>query len=74
MMPFGLTYTPKMYMTLMDEVLHPYLGNFVIIFLDDIVIHSASKEENIHHLCLIFELLKAHQLYAKKRKREFFEK
>ena len=57
-MPFGLINTQTTFMTLMDSVLHPYLGKFVIVFLDNILIYSRSNEEQIHHLCLVFELLR----------------
>ena len=71
-MSFGLTDAPSTFMTLMDSVLHPYLGKFGIIFLDDMLIYSHSKEEHIHHLCLVFALLCAHKLDAKESKCEFF--
>ena len=49
-MPFGLTSPPATFMTLMDSVLRPYLGKFIIFFLDDILIYSATKEEHLAHL------------------------
>lgn len=57
----------------MDSVLHPYLGKFIVFFLDDILIYSHSEEEHCEHLRLIFELLCAHKLYAKENKCEFFK-
>ena len=72
-MPFGSTNAPTMFTTLVDSVLHPYLGKLVIGFLDDILTYNASKEEHIHHLQLVFELLQAYKLNAKESKCEFLK-
>ena len=70
-MPFGLTNAPATVMTLMDSVLRPYLGKFVVVYLDDIFIYSRLLEEHLDHLKKVFELLRAHKLYAKESKCEF---
>ena len=41
--------------------------------LENLLQFSHSKEEHIHHLCLVFEFLHTHKLYAKESKREFFK-
>ncbi|GKB26503.1 putative reverse transcriptase domain-containing protein [Tanacetum coccineum] len=64
-MSFGLTNAPAVFMDLMNRVCKPYLDKFVIVFIDDILIYSKSKQEHEEHLKLILELLKKEELYAK---------
>ena len=61
-------------MDLMNKVFHEYLDSFVIIFIDDILIYSKTKEEHEQHLRLTLQLLRQHQLYAKFSKCEFLLK
>nr|GEZ99780.1 reverse transcriptase domain-containing protein [Tanacetum cinerariifolium] len=60
-MSFGLTNAPAVFMDLMNQVCKPYLDTFVIVFIDDILIYSKSKQEHEEHLELILELLKKEQ-------------
>ncbi|GKA15853.1 putative reverse transcriptase domain-containing protein, partial [Tanacetum coccineum] len=71
-MPFGLTNARAVFMDLMNRVSKPYLDKFVIVFIDDILIYSKSKQEYEDHLKLILELLKKEELYAKFSKCEFW--
>ena len=56
----------------MNRVFHPYLDQFVIVFIDDILIYSRSKEEHSKYLCQILEMLRSEKLYAKFSKCEFW--
>ncbi|GJS13471.1 putative reverse transcriptase domain-containing protein [Tanacetum coccineum] len=64
-MPFGLTNAPAVFMDLINWVCKPYLGRFVIVFIDDILAYSKSKEEHEVHLKLVLESLRKEKLYAK---------
>ena len=71
-MPFGLTNTPTTFMDLMHRVFQPYLDQFVMVFVDDILIYSQSEWEHEDHLRIVLQLLRDHQLYAKFSKCEFW--
>ncbi|GJR03740.1 putative reverse transcriptase domain-containing protein [Tanacetum coccineum] len=71
-MPFGLTNAPAVFMDLMNRVCRPYLDNLVIVFIDDILIYSNTREEHVEHLSLVLGLLKKEKLYAKFSKCEFW--
>nr|GEV61780.1 retrotransposon protein, putative, Ty3-gypsy subclass [Tanacetum cinerariifolium] len=71
-MPFGLTNAPAVFMDLMNRVYKPYLDEFVIVFIDDILVYSKNKKEYEEHLKAILKLLKKEELYAKFSKCEFW--
>jgi hypothetical protein len=59
-------------MYLMNKVFMEYLDKFVVVFIDDILVFSMTEEEHEVHLRLVLEKLRAHQLYAKFNKCEFW--
>nr|GEW37545.1 putative reverse transcriptase domain-containing protein [Tanacetum cinerariifolium] len=71
-MPFGLTNASAVFIDLMNRVCKPYLDEFVIVFIDDILIYSKNKKEHEEHLKAIIEFLKKEELYAKFLKCEFW--
>ncbi|GJV37492.1 putative reverse transcriptase domain-containing protein [Tanacetum coccineum] len=70
-MPFGLTNAPAVFIDLMNRVCRLYLDKFVIVFIDDILVYSKTREDHEVHLRLLLELLRNEKLYAKFSKYEF---
>jgi len=71
-MPFGLTNAPTMFMDLMNQVFQPYLNQYVVVFIDDILVYSNSHLEHEQHLRVVLQTLRENQLYAKLDKCEFW--
>ena len=71
-MPFGVTNAPAVFMDLMNRVFRDFLDQFVIVFIDDILIYSRTEEQHAEHLRLVLETLKQHQLFAKFSKCQFW--
>ena len=60
------------FMNLMNRVFHPYLDQFVIVFIDDILVYSKNVDEHALHLRIVFQTLRERQLYAKFSKCEIW--
>ena len=71
-MPFGLTNAPAYFLNLMNKVFLEELDKFVVVFIDDILIYSQSAEEHEQQLRIVLDKLRAHELYAKFSKCEFW--
>nr|GFC23845.1 RNA-directed DNA polymerase homolog [Tanacetum cinerariifolium] len=71
-MPFGLTNALAVFMDLMNRIFHEFLDKFVIVFIDDILVFSKSKEEHKDHLRTVLQTLRQEKLYAKFSKCEFW--
>ena len=71
-MPSILTNPPAAFMDLMHRIFQPYLDQFVVVFMDDILIYSQSEWEHEYPLRIVLQLLRDHQLYAKLSKCEFW--
>lgn len=71
-MPFGITNVPAIFMDYMNRIVYSFLDNFVVVFIDNILIYSCSHKEHKEHLRIMLGILKEKQLYAKLIKCEFW--
>ena len=62
--PFGLTNAPAAFMDLMNRVFHPYLDQFVVVFIDDILLYSKDAQKHEHHLRIVLQILRENRLFA----------
>ncbi|CAI7874404.1 unnamed protein product [Closterium sp. NIES-53] len=69
--PFGLTNAPATFQAEMNHILRPLLDEFVVVYLDDILIYSRDMKQHIEHLRSVFEILQREKFYVKLSKSEF---
>ncbi|XP_027338009.1 uncharacterized protein LOC113851906 [Abrus precatorius] len=71
-MPFGVTNAPAVFMDYMNQIFRPFLDQFMVVFIDDVLIYFSSSEEHAEHLRTVLSILREKQLYAKLSKCEFW--
>ena len=70
-MSFGLTNASVAFMDLMNRVFHPYLDQFVVTFIDDILVNSKDAREHEQHFKIVLQIRREKQLFAKLSKCNF---
>jgi hypothetical protein len=70
-MPFSLTNAPVAFMDLMNKIYNKYLDQFIVVFMDDILVYSKTQEGHEEHLHIALQILRENELFAKVEKCEF---
>ena len=70
-MPFKISNSPSSFMNLVNHVLKSFIGKFVVVYFDDILLYGKSLEENLEHIQKVLKVLKEQHLYANLKKYHF---
>ena len=70
-MPFGLTNAHATFMSTINSIFHNVLDEFVVVFLDDILVYSKTLQDHAQHLQQTLQILRDNQFYGKLSKCEF---
>jgi hypothetical protein len=70
-MPFGLKNAPTNFMRMMDDILRHFTNNFVVVYLDDILIYNKTWEKHLQHIHQVLHTLRQHKLYDNLEKFSF---
>ena len=72
-MPMGACNSPATFQSLMNEIFHDCIDEFLVVYIDDLLVFSKNEESHYRHLEIVLQRLKEHELYVSPKKCEFFK-